>query len=120
MTEKLHIIDSLGEQGILLPARVNAALAANDRTKYYFSLLQAAAAHAEHPDRPAADLRRERLSSGVADDTWDTVVVNSVKAEDGRYKIPAAQRIVAAILQDVGVMLQPLTDRDGSDLGPRF
>ena len=58
MADKLHIIESLGEQRLVLPSRVNAALAANDRTKYYFTLLQAAVAHAEHPERHAADLRQ--------------------------------------------------------------
>src|SRR5271165_5309995 len=120
MTEKLHIISSLGEQGILLPALVNAALAANDRAKYYFTLLQAAAAHAEHPERPATDLRHERLSCGVADETWDTAIAKSAKLGEGRYKIPGARRVVAAILEDVEVMLRPLADRDGVELGPRF
>ena len=120
MTEKLHIIDSLGEQGILLPALVNAALAANDRTKYYFALLQAAAAHAERPEGSAADLRHERLSCGIADDACDALVINSAKLGEGRYRIPGAQHVLAALLEDVEVMLRPLLDRDGNALGPRF
>ena len=120
MTEKLHIINSLGEQGILLPALVNASLAANDRVKYYFTLLQAAAAHAEHPERRATDLRHERLACGVEDDSWDAVVANSVKQGEDRYKLPGGRRIVSAILQEIELMLRPLADRDGSELGPRF
>jgi len=120
MTEKLHIISSLGEQGILLPALVNAALAANDRAKYYFTLLQAGAAHAEHPERPATDLRHERLSCGVADEAWDTAVAKSAKVGEGRYRIPGARRAIAAILEDVEVMLRPLSDGGGLELGPRF
>jgi hypothetical protein len=42
MTEKARIIDALGEPGLLLPALLADALAANDRVKFYFSLLQAA------------------------------------------------------------------------------
>ena len=120
MTEKLHIISSLGEQSILLPARVNAALAANDRAKYYFTLLQAAAAHAEHPDRSASDLRRERLSCGVTDDTWDAFTAGSAKLGEGCYRIPEARRAIASILQEIDVMLRPIVDRPGTELGARF
>ena len=44
MTEKTHIVDALGERGLLLPALVNRALAANDQAKYRLTLLQAAKA----------------------------------------------------------------------------
>ncbi len=57
MTEKNRIIDALGERKLLLPALVNAALAANDQTKYLFTLLQMAKSHADHPHAPFADLR---------------------------------------------------------------
>jgi hypothetical protein len=50
MSEKTRILDSLNEQALLLPSLVNRALAANDRVKYRFTLLQAAQAHAERPD----------------------------------------------------------------------
>ena len=39
MTEKARIIDALGEPSLLLPALLADALAANDRVKFYFSLL---------------------------------------------------------------------------------
>ncbi len=42
MTEKLKIVGALGEESLLLPALVNDALTANNRAKYYFSLLQTA------------------------------------------------------------------------------
>ncbi len=34
-------------------------LAANDRIKYFFSLLQLALTYAEHPNQPAGTLKRE-------------------------------------------------------------
>lgn len=119
MTEKLRIIGSLGEDGILLPSLVNAALAANDRAKYFFALLQAAAWHAEHPDQPATELRQERLVCGVSDDALDGVVARSAKVADGRYQIPAAASIVSALLGEVDVMLRPLAERDPA-LGARL
>ena len=118
-TEKLHIIDSLGERSLVLPALVNAALMANDRAKYYFTLLQTAAYHAEHPEHVAADLRRERLSCGVTDEKFDTVVAGSAGVGDGRYRIPNAAEIVHDLMDEVEVMLRPL--RDGpADFGQRF
>ena len=42
MTEKRTIIEELGEDGLLLPVLINRALTANDRSKYFFSLLQTA------------------------------------------------------------------------------
>jgi hypothetical protein len=47
---KKNILKELGEDELLLPELVNAALAANDRIKYYFTLLQAARSSALHPD----------------------------------------------------------------------
>jgi hypothetical protein len=40
---KLEVIEQLGETGLLLPELINRGLAANDRLKYYLTLLQAAA-----------------------------------------------------------------------------
>ncbi|HVO88999.1 MAG TPA: DUF47 family protein [Casimicrobiaceae bacterium] len=111
MTEKLHIIDSLGERRLILPALINAALAANDRSKYYFTLLQSAASHAERPDQLAADLLHERLACGVADESLDTVVGGSFRAGEGAYGIPRAGDIVRALLREVDVMMVPLEAR---------
>ena len=42
MTDKTRIIDALGEPKLLLPALANEALAAHDRAKFHFTLLQMA------------------------------------------------------------------------------
>lgn len=110
MTRKLHIIASLGEPSLARPARVNAGLAANDRTKYYFTLLQAAARRAEHPEQPPADLRQERVSCGVTEPKWDEAIAGSSKTAAGQIHVPGAAEIVRALFDDVQVMLRPLTD----------
>jgi len=51
---KSQILAAIGESELQPLTLLNSALAANDRIKYAFSLLQMAAAHAEHPDRPRA------------------------------------------------------------------
>ncbi|MBI4189083.1 MAG: DUF47 family protein [Betaproteobacteria bacterium] len=108
MTEKSRILSNIGESELLLPALVNRALVANDRAKYFFTLLQAAKAHADQPDTQFSDLRRERLASAIEDDTLDNVVAASAKLPDNSYSIPQATRIVADVLAEVKVMLAPL------------
>jgi hypothetical protein len=88
MTEKTYIVDALGERGLLLPALVNRALAANDQAKYRLTLLQSAKAHADHPDSPTSLLRREREVSGVQDSRLDTVVAGSGKLNGDSYRVP--------------------------------
>lgn len=71
MTQKTRIAAILGERELVPPALVNPALAANDRAKYYFTLLQSAAGHAGQPERASPDLRRERLACGIGDSSLD-------------------------------------------------
>ena len=52
---KEQAVASLGQQSLLLPAWVKAALAANDRLKLYLTLLQSAAQHAAAPDTSVPD-----------------------------------------------------------------
>jgi len=108
MTEKNRILSSLNEQVLLLPSLVNRALAANDRVKYRFTLLQAARAHAERPDEVISSLRAERLTAGVQDGSLDRVVGDSERLGKGRYRVPESARIVGDALSDVSDMLEPL------------
>jgi uncharacterized protein Yka (UPF0111/DUF47 family) len=108
MTEKTRILDSLDEQALLLPSLVNRALAANDRVKYRFTLLQAAQAHAERPDAVTSSLRAERLAAGVQDGGLDRVVGESERVARGRYRVPESARVVRDAFADVAEMLEPL------------
>lgn len=108
MTEKTRILDSLNEQALLLPSLVNRALAANDRVKYRFTLLQAAQAHAERPDAVTSSLRAERLAAGVQDSELDRVVGNSERLGKNRYRVPESARILHDTFSDVTEMLEPL------------
>ncbi len=108
MGQKTTILDSLDERALLLPSLVNRALAANDRVKYRFALLQAAQSYAERPDALMSNLRAERLAAGVQDSDLDRVVGGSTLIGTGRYQIPESARIVRDALADVGEMLEPL------------
>lgn len=73
MTERTRIVEALGETGLVLPNLVAGALRANDRAKYYMSLLQACRDHTEHPEHALPDLRTEREASGEDGTTLDEV-----------------------------------------------
>ena len=108
MTEKSRIVEALGERGLLLPALVNEALAANDRAKYRFTLLQGAKAHADYPDAPHSSLRREREVAGLNDPGLDAVVAGSAKLGADAYRIPKAKQICDGLYEDVRAMIAPL------------
>ncbi len=71
---KTQLIETLGEDSLILPAQIESGLAANDRLKYYLTLLQVARSHADQPDQPASSLKPERLVAGIRDSALDLVV----------------------------------------------
>jgi uncharacterized protein Yka (UPF0111/DUF47 family) len=107
MTDKLKIIDELGEKALLLPSLVNRGLAANDRAKYGLTLLQAAKAHADRPETPAQNLREERLAVGLDEPGFDDLPAASIRIDDG-YRIPRAAEVNAMILDATREMIAPL------------
>ncbi len=106
--EKSHIVEALGEEGLRLPALLNEALAANDRAKYLFTVLQVAQGHAEHPGGPPPELRAERDAAGLAAAGFDEVAAAAVKVGDDRYYMPGVDRLCARLHAEVDAMLAPL------------
>jgi uncharacterized protein Yka (UPF0111/DUF47 family) len=105
---KTLILDELGEQSLLLPAQVNRGLGANDRVKYYFTLLQTARGHADDPAAPCTDLRAEREAAGVDDPGFDEVVGGSRRKGRDLYLIPGAARLLPLIVEALREMLAPV------------
>lgn len=105
---KEWMIEALGEDQLLLPGLVSAALTANDRVKYMLTLLQTAAAAADG-DAEVPNLREERLASGVQDSRFDGIAVASTRQGDEGYVIPGAQSLAEQALDEVSTMLAPLT-----------
>jgi len=95
--EKTAIVDALGAEGLLAPARVARGLEANDRAKYYLTLLQAARARAEFPDRPIPDLSAERQAARIDDIGLDDAVADARRLDGGVLAIPQADRIFEEI-----------------------
>ena len=108
MTQKKRIMENLGEAGLLLPALVNSALAANDRAKYYFTLLQTARTQADRPEPRPVNLRSERVASGVTEESFDTLVERSTRDAAGAYRIPNAREVLVAVAGEIETMLAPL------------
>ncbi|MGB9176162.1 MAG: hypothetical protein WCB46_05430 [Methanoregula sp.] len=111
MTEKKTIIEELGEEGLLLPVLINRALIANDRIKYFFSLLQTARDRADHPERALPTLRAERESAGIETEQYDIVVEGTRPTHDGQYTVPLLNQIVLDINQCTGEMIEPFVCR---------
>jgi uncharacterized protein Yka (UPF0111/DUF47 family) len=115
--EKSQILGVLGENPLLLPALINNALAANDRVKYYFSLLQAARTHGDQPQMRGPSLRSEREAAGIGDEALDQIVSASSKNAAGVYDVPGVHGLCGAIYRDLQRMLEPLSAGGNADWG---
>lgn len=109
MTAKTHIIDALGEAKLLLPTLLNEALSANDRAKFYFTVLQLAQARADAPLRPSPEIASERAASGVEEDVFDSVPGHSVRLDSTRYCVPRSGEICRLLEREVATMLEPIS-----------
>lgn len=116
---KTQILAAIGETAVQPAACLNEALAANDRIKYFFSLLQVALSYAEHPNQPAGTLKRERVACGIDDPDLDTVVAGS-RTSGKSCHVPAAARILAHIAADARLMAAPVLARDPDGLEARL
>jgi hypothetical protein len=97
MTTKETIIKELGEEELILPVLVNNALAANDRIKYFFTLLQTVQSRVKNPQRELPNLREERETSGIDNIDFDQVVPDSTEISPGIYRVPHADKIFSEI-----------------------
>ena len=117
MMEKSRIVEALGEEGLRLPALLNEGLAANDRAKYLFTVLQVAQGHADHPGAAAPELRAEREAAGLAAAGFDEVAASATRVSPGRYFMPGVDRLCARLHAEVAAMLAPLQASGGDVAG---
>ena len=115
---KTQILAALGEKGLQQPTALNAGLAANDRIKYAFSLLQMATEHAAHPEKSASSLKQERLACGIDDSELDTVVATAQEAGKS-CRIIGVSRIMERVGDDVRLMAAPVLAADVPGLASR-
>ena len=100
----------MGEKELLIPRLVDEALSANDKVKYFFSLLQMAKEHAEDRDNDIGcpNLRDERLAYAIDNDIFDKVIQATVKIDSNNYHIPELKLVLDSILQCIEQMIAPL------------
>ncbi len=108
MATKTSIIGDLGEPALLLPQRLQQALAANDRVKFCFTLLQAAESHANHPQEPPLDLTAERSAVQLPAGDLDAAVAESRRDPDGAIHVSGAARVRQWMFEDIASMSAPL------------
>jgi uncharacterized protein Yka (UPF0111/DUF47 family) len=116
---KAQILAALGENELGRAAQVDAALAANDRLKYYLSLLQMAAARGDRPKQATSALHGERLACGVAESWLDDVVGATQREADG-YRVPGCAKILGSITQELRVMAEPVLAANPAPFAGRF
>jgi len=107
--QKSEAVAAMGNSTLLLPAWIKAALAANDRLKLYLTVLQAAAAHAEHPEAELLDLGPEMAAAGV-DGRWLRDLPAASSRVDGALIVPELRRLAQHLAEDLGVMARPLLE----------
>jgi uncharacterized protein Yka (UPF0111/DUF47 family) len=116
---KSQILAAIGETVLLPASRINESLAANDRIKYLFSLLQFALSYAEHPEGPAATLKKERTACGIDDPDLDTVITGS-RMSGKSCRVPGATRILSRLVADLHLMAAPVLADNPTGLKARL
>lgn len=100
-----------GWSSLLQPARLRAALCANDRLKLYLSVLQAAAAHAHAPHQALLDLAREIAAAGIGvreQAEWLHDLPATAALEGEAVRLPELPRLARQLHEDLGQMARPL------------
>jgi uncharacterized protein Yka (UPF0111/DUF47 family) len=108
MPHKTAIIEQLGENALVLPTLVASALQANDRAKYYMSLLLGCREHVLNPDEVVPNLSVERRAGGEGDVALDRVIDGSRRGPDNTIVIPRFATIQQRLIASVEQMCAPL------------
>ena len=116
---KTQILAAIGETGLQPAAALNAALAANDRVKYFFSILQMASEHAAHPKRTISDLKGERLACGIDDASLD-LTTNGSRLEGTACIVPGLAGILTHVRADMAIMAEPVLSIGANDVAARL
>lgn len=105
--EKSGIIRALGENEVLLPGLISAALAANDRIKLRLAALQEAAAIARTPGRPVSSLLQ---GDGLGISATD--LARARLLGEAELFLPGAGKLLLGLKTDLAAMLAPLGGAD--------
>lgn len=114
--QKTEAVDAMGQRSLLLPAWIQQALAANERLKLYLSVLQAAASHADHPEREALDFSAE-MAVAQTDAAWLRALPATASRVDDALLLPELPRLVKRLAEELATMARPLVET-GPDGAP--
>jgi len=116
--DKMEAVASLGDSApgsasLLQPARLRAALKANDRLKLYLTVLQAAAAHAHDPQQACLDLKREIAAADLAvraEADWLHDLPATASLQGQAVRLPELPRLAQRLADDLQLMARPLCE----------
>ncbi len=112
--EKTEVVASLGQALLLRPAYLKSALAANDRLKFYLTVLQTAYGHAAQPDVASLDLHREYAAAKV-DAPWLLTLPASSHIKSSVLYADDLPKLFEKLATDLRLMGRPLeADDDGA------
>jgi uncharacterized protein Yka (UPF0111/DUF47 family) len=112
LTEKIGIVEQLGEKGILLPSLLGKALQANDRIKLRFSLLQEAIAQARNPRQNPPTFMAERHAAGLDDTLFDSTISGARALTGDEVLVPGSKDLLSGLRTDLAAMLAPIETAD--------
>jgi uncharacterized protein Yka (UPF0111/DUF47 family) len=107
---KEQVVASLGQQSLLMPAWVKAALLANDRLKLYLTMLQSAAQRAASPETTFADWGRELAQVGLHDSGWLQSLVKTAYLDGRTLIIPQLGQLLDALAANLSMLARPICD----------
>ncbi|BBK37342.1 hypothetical protein STAQ_24200 [Allostella sp. ATCC 35155] len=112
--EKTGAVAAFGRTQLLRPAQIKAALAANDRLKFYLTVVQAAWTHAANGHGDAPDLRREYAAAQL-EAPWLLDMPGAGRLDGTVLHLDGFDRIAKQLAADLRRMGEPL---DGEAAAP--
>jgi hypothetical protein len=108
MAIKNKILFDLGEKRIILPDLIKEGLIANDRVKYFFTLLQSAKLKVLNQKDITTSLLEESEKAKIEDTNYDDILENCSLIRENTIYIPGLQRILKEIYKCITIMIKPL------------
>jgi hypothetical protein len=108
MAIKNKILFDLGEKRIVLPDLLKEGIVANDRVKYYFTLLQNSKIKILNRKDVTKGLLEERERLKISEVVSDAILENCSLIRENTIYMPGVQRILKEIHKCIKTMLKPL------------
>ncbi len=115
--QKAQAVAALGQQRLMLPIWVKAALSANDRLKVFLTVLQAASSHASHLNRDLPDLATEIAASGL-NSRWLQDFAATATRIDEELFVPDLSRLSKYLMDELETMARPVIETTKANAGP--